>query len=140
MKTCVLFGGMFAEGQTIVREPIRSRDHTEIALREFGADLQVKQRVITLEGRPKLTGRELVVPSDLSSAAFFLVAGLLVPGSRLVIQDVGLNPTRSALLDFLLSIGAPVQVLSDRIGERRADRRYRGAACAGARRRRSRRS
>jgi 3-phosphoshikimate 1-carboxyvinyltransferase len=111
VKTCVLFGGLFAEGQTVVREPIRSRDHTEIALREFGADIKVAQRVITLEGRPTLTGRELTVPSDLSSAAFFLVAGLLVPGSNLVIQGVGLNPTRSSLLDFLLSIGAPIQVL-----------------------------
>lgn len=111
VKTCVLFGGLFAEGQTIVREPIRSRDHTEIALREFGADLHIKQKVITLEGPARLTGRELVVPSDLSSAAFFLVAGLLVPGSHLVIQNVGLNPTRSALLDFLLAIGAPVKVL-----------------------------
>jgi 3-phosphoshikimate 1-carboxyvinyltransferase len=111
VKTCVLFGGIFAEGETIVRETIRSRDHTEIALREFGADLQVLKRVITLKGRPRLTGRDLVVPSDLSSAAFFLVAGLLVPGSHLVIQNVGLNPTRSALLDFLLSIGAPVKVL-----------------------------
>jgi len=111
VKTCVLFGGLFAEGTTIVRETIRSRDHTEIALREFGADLKVVKRVISLEGRPKLTGREVVVPSDLSSAAFFLVAGLLVPGSHLVIQNVGLNPTRSALLDFLLSIGAAVKVL-----------------------------
>ena len=111
VKTCVLFGGLFADGTTIVREPIRSRDHTEIALREFGADLQVARRVITLQGRPRLVGREVVVPSDLSSAAFFLVAGLLVPGSQLVIQNVGLNPTRSALLDFLLSIGAPVRVL-----------------------------
>jgi 3-phosphoshikimate 1-carboxyvinyltransferase len=106
----VLFGGLFAEGTTIVREPMRSRDHTEIALREFGADVQVKQRVIALQGRPKLIGRDVVVPSDLSSAAFFLVAGLLVPESRLVIQNVGLNPTRSALLDFLLSIGASVIV------------------------------
>ncbi len=110
VKTCVLFGGLFAEGATIVRETIRSRDHTEIALREFGADLQVRQRVITLQGRPQLTGREVVVPSDLSSAAFFLVAGLLIPGSQLVIQNVGLNPTRSALLDFLVSIGALVRV------------------------------
>jgi 3-phosphoshikimate 1-carboxyvinyltransferase len=110
VKTCVLFGGLFADGVTTVREPMKSRDHTELALREFGADLQVKQRVITLQGRPKLTGRELVVPSDLSSAAFFLVAGLLVPGSQLVIHNVGLNPTRSALLDFLLSIGASVRV------------------------------
>jgi 3-phosphoshikimate 1-carboxyvinyltransferase len=111
VKTCVLFGGLFAEGTTIVRETIRSRDHTEIALREFGADVKVVKRVISLEGRPKLTGRDVVVPSDLSSAAFFLVAGLLVPGSHLVIQNVGLNPTRSALLDFLLSIGAAVKVL-----------------------------
>lgn len=109
VKTCVLFAGMFAEGETTVREPIRSRDHSEIALREFGAELRVKQRVITIEGPAKLTGRELMVPSDLSSAAFFLVAGLLIPGSHLVIQNVGLNPTRSALLDFLLSIGAPIK-------------------------------
>ena len=111
VKTCVLFAGMFAEGETIVREPMRSRDHTEIALREFGAEISVMQRVITLKGRATLRPRELMVPSDLSSAAFFLVAGLLVPGSRLVIQDVGLNPTRSALLDFLMSIGAPIRVL-----------------------------
>jgi 3-phosphoshikimate 1-carboxyvinyltransferase len=111
VKTCVLFGGLFAEGQTIVREPMRSRDHTEIALREFGADLQVGNKVITLNGPAKLSGRDLLVPSDLSSAAFFLVAGLLLPGSHLMIQNVGLNPTRSALLDFLLSIGAPVKVL-----------------------------
>lgn len=111
VKTCVLFAGLFADGETIVREAVRSRDHTEIALREFGADLRSAQKVITLEGKPKLTARELVVPSDLSSAAFFLVAGLLVPGSSLVIQNVGLNPTRSSLLDFLLSIGAPVGIL-----------------------------
>jgi 3-phosphoshikimate 1-carboxyvinyltransferase len=111
VKTCVLFGGLFGEGETVVREPMRSRDHTEIALREFGAELRSAQRVITLEGRPKLAGRELMVPSDLSSAAFFLVAGLLVPGSSLVIQNVGLNPTRSSLLDFLLSIGASITVL-----------------------------
>jgi 3-phosphoshikimate 1-carboxyvinyltransferase len=110
VKTCTLFGGLFADGETIVRESVRSRDHTEIALREFGADLQVKKKVITLQGKPVLKGREVVVPSDLSSAAFFLVAGLLVPGSHLVIQNVGLNPTRSALLDFLLGIGANIKV------------------------------
>ena len=111
VKTCVLFGGLFAEGETIVHEPIRSRDHTEIALREFGADLLVKNHTITLQGRPHLTGRDVAVPSDLSSAAFFLVAGLLVPDSNLIIQGVGLNPTRSALLDFLLSTGANIKIL-----------------------------
>ena len=110
VKTCVLFGGLFADGETIVRETIKSRDHTEIALREFGAELIVKQKVITLKGHPQLKGRELTVPSDLSSAAFFLVAALLVPDSRLMIRGVGLNPTRSSLLDFLLSIGAQIRV------------------------------
>jgi 3-phosphoshikimate 1-carboxyvinyltransferase len=110
VKTCVLFAGLFAEGETSVTETVRSRDHTEIALREFGADLRVTRQKITLAGRPKLTGRELVVPSDLSSAAFFLVAALLVPGSRLSIHGVGLNPTRSALLDFLCGMGAKIQI------------------------------
>lgn len=134
VKTCVLFGGMFAEGQTIVREPMRSRDHGEIALREFGADLQVRNKIITLNGPAQLTGRDLLVPSDLSSAAFFLVAGLLVPGSHLMIQNVGLNPTRSALLDFLLSIGAPVKVLKieSANGELIGDIEVRHAPCAAA--------
>jgi 3-phosphoshikimate 1-carboxyvinyltransferase len=110
VKTCVLFGGLFAEGTTSVTEPVRSRDHTEIALREFGANLTVERKKITLEGRPKLAGREVAVPSDLSSAAFFLVAALLVPGSRLTIRGVGLNPTRSALLDFLTGMGAKIRI------------------------------
>ena len=110
VKTCVLLAGLFAEGETTVTETVRSRDHTEIALREFGADLRVTRQKITLGGRPKLTGRELVVPSDLSSAAFFLVAALLVPGSRLSIHGVGLNPTRSALLDFLCGMGAKIHI------------------------------
>jgi 3-phosphoshikimate 1-carboxyvinyltransferase len=112
VKTCVLFAGLYAEGETIVREPVRSRDHTELALREFGADIRVVQRVITVQGRPRLVGRELVVPSDISSAAFFLVAALLVPGSDLTIRGVGLNPTRSTLLDFLIGAGAKISVSS----------------------------
>jgi 3-phosphoshikimate 1-carboxyvinyltransferase len=119
VKTCVLFAGLFAEGQTSVSEPVASRDHTEIALREFGADLTVAARKITLTGRPHLTGRELTVPSDLSSAAFFIVAALLVPGSQLTIRGVGLNPTRSALLDFLTGMGARILIptLESRNGE-----------------------
>jgi 3-phosphoshikimate 1-carboxyvinyltransferase len=111
VKTCVLLAGLYAEGATVVHEPVRSRDHTEIALREFGADITIQPRRITLLGRATLKGRELAVPADLSSAAFFIVAALLVPGSDLVIQGVGLNPTRSALLDFLISIGGSIQVL-----------------------------
>jgi 3-phosphoshikimate 1-carboxyvinyltransferase len=119
VKTCVLFAGLFADGRTSVSEPVASRDHTEIALREFGADLAVSQRRITLTGRPHLTGRELMVPSDISSAAFFIVAALLVPGSQLTIRGVGLNPTRSALLDFLVGMGAKILIptLESRNGE-----------------------
>jgi len=112
VKSCVLFAGLYADGATIVREPVRSRDHTEIALREFGAEIRVERRVITLQGRPRLTGRELFVPSDLSSAAFFIVAALLVPDSNLVLRGVGLNPTRSTLLDVLVSMGASIQILN----------------------------
>jgi 3-phosphoshikimate 1-carboxyvinyltransferase len=112
VKTCILFAGVFAEGDTIVREPVRTRDHTEVALREFGADIETRQRKIRLKGRPKLQAREVTVPGDLSSAAFFLVAALLVPGSDLAIRGVGLNPTRSALLDFLAGMGAVVKTPS----------------------------
>ena len=110
VKTSVLFAGLFAEGETSVIEPVRSRDHTEIALREFGAELTVDRQKITVRGRPRLTGRELAVPSDLSSAAFFLAAALLVPGSQLTIRGVGLNPSRSALLDFLTGMGAKIAI------------------------------
>jgi 3-phosphoshikimate 1-carboxyvinyltransferase len=110
VKTCVLFAGLFADGRTTVTEPVRSRDHSEIALREFGADLRTDRLKITVAGRARLTGHGLTVPSDLSSAAFFIVAALLVPGSRLTIRGVGLNPTRSALLDFLTGMGAKIRV------------------------------
>lgn len=119
VKSCILFAGLYADGQTVVREPVRSRDHTEIALRELGAEIRVERRVITLQGRPRLTGRELFVPADLSSAAFFLVAALIAPDSELTLRGVGLNPTRSALLDVLVSMGANIRILDveERNGE-----------------------
>jgi 3-phosphoshikimate 1-carboxyvinyltransferase len=101
VKTCVLFAGLFADGVTAVEEPVRSRDHSEIALREFGAELRVERGRIELTGRPRLEGRELTVPSDLS------------------IRGVGLNPTRSALLDLLVGMGANLRIpqLESRNGE-----------------------
>jgi 3-phosphoshikimate 1-carboxyvinyltransferase len=111
VKSCVLLAGLFAEGDTIVREPVRTRDHTEIALREFGADITTEKRVITLRAGAKLHGCELFVPGDLSSACFFLVAALLMQDADLVIQGVGVNPTRSALLDYLAGVGASIKVL-----------------------------
>jgi 3-phosphoshikimate 1-carboxyvinyltransferase len=123
VKTCVLFAGLYAEGRTTVREPILSRDHTEVALREFGAEIEKKGGAITLSGRPELKAQQLTVPSDLSSAAFFLVAALLIPGSRLLVQGVGLNPTRAALLDFLVFMGARIHIqnLSQEHGEPAGD-------------------
>ena len=117
VKTCLLLAGLNAEGETVVRENVPTRDHTEVALREFGAAIRVDAGVISVRGGSRLAARDLDVPGDLSSAAFFLAAALMVPGSNLVVERVGLNPTRSALLDFLLSMGADVKVLNR---ERRA--------------------
>lgn len=110
VKTCVLFAGLYAKGTTTVREAVPTRDHTEVALREFGANLRIGAGSVSVEGFPKLQGREFRIPGDISSAAFFLVAALLVPGSQVVIQDVGLNPSRTLLLDYLAGLGARVKV------------------------------
>ena len=133
VKSLVLLAGLFAKGDTIVREPVVTRDHTEIALREFGADIEVSNRVITLREDAKLTGRELVVPGDLSSATFFIVAALLMKDSNLVIHGVGLNPTRSALLDFLAGMGAQIKVIDVRQagGEVIGDLRIRASKISG---------
>jgi len=114
VKSCVLLAGLFAQGKTTVHESIRTRDHTELALREFGADIEVQGRSIVVTGRSELQGRQLRVPGDLSSAAFFLVAALIVRESALTIQNVGLNPTRTALLDFLAEMGAQIKILDVR--------------------------
>ena len=133
VKSCVLLAGVFAQGDTIVREPVRTRDHTEIALKEFGAEIDIEKRTIHLRAGARLTGRELVAPGDLSSACFFLVAVLLLKESSLVIHGVGLNPTRSALLDFLVSMGAKITVLEVHQvgGELIGDLRVQSSAVAG---------
>jgi 3-phosphoshikimate 1-carboxyvinyltransferase len=114
VKSAVLLAGMFADGVTSVTEPVRTRDHTELALAEFGAQIEHEGRAIRIHGRPRLKGRSLRVPADLSSAVFFLAAALVLPESNLVIHDVGLNPTRSAVLDVLGSMGASISLVSIR--------------------------
>jgi len=133
VKTCVLLAGLNAEGETVVRENVPTRNHTEVALREFGARIDASAGVITLRGGSRLQARDLETPGDLSSAAFFLAAALLAPGSELVIERVGVNPTRSALLDFLVSMGAGVEVLNAGLcaGEPVADIRVRYAQLRG---------
>jgi len=112
VKSAVLLAGLFAEGETEVIEPVATRDHTEIALEQMGADISRRGRTIAVRGYARLEGRKLYVPGDISSAAFFLVAALLVPESNLVIENVGLNPTRTAILDLLAPMGGRVRVLN----------------------------
>ncbi len=111
VKSCVLLAALYAEGETVVREPIVTRDHTELALRELGADITMEPRLVRLKGGAKLKGKALFVPGDLSSAAFFLVAALVAQEADLIITNVGLNPTRTALLDVLRGMGANIKLL-----------------------------
>src|ERR1700728_1888944 len=111
VKSCILLAGLYAEGETVVREPVATRDHTELALRELGAGIVLEPRVARIRGGEALTGRPLVVPGDLSSAAFFIVAALLLPHADVTIANVGLNPTRTALLDLLRGMGASIKLL-----------------------------
>ena len=110
VKSSVLLAGLFAAGTTVVIEPVRTRDHTEIALAEFGASVRRAGQRIEIAGGARLQGREILVPGDISSAVFFLAAASILPGSRLVLQSVGMNPTRSAVLDFLVQMGASIRV------------------------------
>jgi len=119
VKSAVLLAGLFAPGTTAVIEPIRTRDHTEIALGEFGATVRRNGSRIEIAGGPRLLARQVAVPGDLSSAVFILAAALILPGSKLMLLGVGLNPTRSAVLDFLAQMGAAVRVarVEQRSGE-----------------------
>ena len=111
VKSCVLLAGLYAEGETVVREPVTTRDHTEIALRELGADISIEPRVACVRSGGRLKGKMLAVPGDLSSAAFFIIAALMLPESDIILTNVGLNPTRTALLDILRSMGANIKLL-----------------------------
>ena len=110
VKSAVLLAGLQAGGETVVIEPASTRDHTERALPTFGAALNVDGRRISLRGGQRLTGRELRVPGDISSAAFMAVAAAALPGSDVTITQVGLNPSRAALLDVLRRYGADIDV------------------------------
>jgi 3-phosphoshikimate 1-carboxyvinyltransferase len=111
VKTCVLLAGLQTQGTTTVREAVRTRDHSELALRAFGATLHRDAHSISITGPQSLHAIEATVPGDLSSAAFFLCAAALFPGSNLVLDGMGLNPTRAALLDVLSALGAKITVL-----------------------------
>ncbi len=123
VKSAILLAGLYAQGTTVVVEPGPSRDHTERMLAAFGAEVNVDGLQVSLAGLPRLCGQEVAVPGDISAAAFLLVAGLLVPESRVTVCEVLLNPTRAALLDILERMGADIAVWNRRIvgGEERGD-------------------
>jgi 3-phosphoshikimate 1-carboxyvinyltransferase len=139
VKSAILFAGLFARGTTSVEEPLRTRDHSELALRAFGADVQRSKNRVSVAGGQVLQGIEAAIPGDISSAAFFLCAAALFPDSNLVIEGVLLNPTRAALLDVLSALGAKISVinLGDQQGElvgtvKIEHGRLRGAKISGA--------
>lgn len=135
VKSAIVLAGLQAQGLTVVEEPDLSRNHTELMARAFGAQLDVSKegRCVTVCGGRELSAREVRVPGDLSSAAFFLVAAATVPGSDLVIRRVGVNPTRSGILEVLGRMGAEIEVLplGEESGEPVADLRVRGGRLDG---------
>lgn len=114
VKSAVLLAGMQVDGTTTVYEPHLSRDHSERMLRYFGAELESFSGGARVTGRVQLTGREVEVPGDISSAAFFLVAGLIVPDSEVLLKNVGVNPTRSGVIDILQQMGGSIELLNQR--------------------------
>ena len=108
LKSAILLAGLYAEGQTTVVEPTPSRDHTERMFRALGVEVETEGNVITLDPPEDLHAVDIAVPGDISSAAFFLVAGSIVPGSELTIRNVGVNPTRTGILDVLRDMGADI--------------------------------
>src|SRR5215469_708422 len=135
VKTCVLFAGLYADGTTRVEEPIQTRDHGELALAAFGAKIDRQMREASIRGGQSLHGIEATIPGDISSAAFFLCAAALFPGSQLEIPGLLLNPTRARLLDFLIGLGVQVTManLEEQHGELIGTLQVRGGALKGAR-------
>ena len=119
VKTCVLLASLQTDGTTTVREAVRTRDHSELALRAFGATLSRTIDSVSIAGPQQLHAIDAAVPGDISSAAFFLCAAALFPGSGLVLDSLGLNPTRATLLDVLTALGASIAVLN--LEERNAE-------------------
>ncbi len=111
VKSAVLLAGLRAAGTTIVRETEISRDHTERMLRQFGAEIDVRDGVISFEGGQTLTGTHVSVPGDISSAAFFLVAGAICHNSKITLENVGINPTRDGIIEVLQNMGASMTVI-----------------------------
>ena len=138
VKSAVLLAGLNAPGETVVIEPKPTRDHSEKMLTHFGGEVRVEEldgggRRITLTGRPELMGRDVIVPADISSAAFLLVAAAIVPGSDVTVTGVGLNPLRAGVIETLKDLGADIEILDQRTeaGESVGDVRVRASNLKG---------
>lgn len=128
VKSCVLLAGLYADGITRVTEPVLSRNHTEIMLKYFGADITSEGTTASISPEPDLTCREIHVPGDISSAAYFIAAGLLTPNSEILLKNVGINPTRDGFLRVCKAMGANIELLNEnKDGEPTADLLIRSA-------------
>ena len=122
VKSCVLLAGMYADGITSVTEPFLSRNHTEIMLNYFGAEITSEGTTASIKPEPVLEGRDIQVPGDISSAAYFIAAGLLTSGSEILLKNVGINPTRAGILKVCMDMGADITLLNESTeGEPTAD-------------------
>jgi 3-phosphoshikimate 1-carboxyvinyltransferase len=133
VKSSLLLAGLYAEGRTCVREPAVTRDHTERMLMRFGYPIERTESSVCVEGGHALHGLPIEVPADLSSAAFFLVGAAIAPGSDVILEHVGINPTRTGVIDILKMMGAEIEVLNPREegGEPVAELRVRGSRLRG---------
>lgn len=123
VKSALILAGLYAQGKTTVIEPARSRDHTERMLKSFGAEILTTDNSVSVLGLPQLEGQKITVPGDISSAAFFMVAACIVPHSEVNLLNVGINPTRTGIIDILIRMGAQICIENKRIeaGEPVAD-------------------
>ena len=117
VKSAVLLAGLYAEGTTSVTEPYVSRDHTERMLKLFGAEVSARKTAAIIKPASELYGGKIMVPGDISSAAYFICAGLMVPGSEILVKNVGVNPTRDGLIQVCRDMGADIRLLNLRGGE-----------------------
>jgi len=133
VKSAILLAALQAEGTTTVEEPLKSRDHTEVMLRGFGAELSVNCKAVSLQGGQSLAGRDVRIPGDISSSAFFLVAAATIPESEIIIRGVGCNPTRDGVVEVLRRMGASIELMNQRTeaGEAVADFRVTGGRLKG---------
>jgi 3-phosphoshikimate 1-carboxyvinyltransferase len=133
VKSCLLLAGLYASGETIVHEPAPTRDHSERMLRAFGCELDINGAEVRLSGGQSLVSCDVEVPADVSSAAFFMVAASIAPGSDITLQHVGVNPTRTGVIDILKLMGARIELQNPRNvgGEPVADIRVQSAQLSG---------